>query len=72
VMTMARVWVRTARLGKQRAPLYPGHRPPLNIVVELCEMDERDVPPGAGYPTRHAAKQAAKRKANARPTYVGE
>lgn len=63
-------WVKVARLGKAKGPVYPGAPQTLRVVVEVVDLDE--VPPGAGFPTRHEAKAAAKREPNARPSWSGE
>lgn len=65
-------WVRIARLGKSKAPAYPGHVQPLRVVVEIIELPESEVPPGAGFPTRPEAKTAARRKVNAAPLWSRE
>ena len=63
-------WVRTARLGKQKGPAYPGQRQPLRVVIEIVEV--ADAPPGAGHATRHDAKRHSKRSCDARPTWADD
>jgi len=65
-------WVRIARLAKPKAPAYPGHVQPRRIVIEIIELPDAEIPPGAGFSTRHEAKASAERKVHARPLWSGE